>query len=68
MRIQHNIPAMNSYRNYNQKHREEWEEKRETRSSVIRELVELTDNMGRLSDSDLRAKLSDLRTKINSPD
>ena len=61
-------PQSPSERNYNQRHREEWEEKREARSSVIRELVELTDNMGRLSDSDLRAKLFDLRTKLNSPD
>ena len=61
-------PQSPSERNYNQKHRAEWEEKRETRSSALRELAELTDNMGRLSDSDLRAKLSDLREKLDFPD
>jgi len=61
-------PQSPSERRYNQKHREEWEEKRNVKQDVLRELTALTDDLDKLSDTALRARLSALRTELTALD
>ena len=61
-------PQSPSERNYNRKHREEWEEKRTAKQDVLRELTTITADMDGLSDAALRARLRDLRAELAALD
>ena len=59
-------PQSPSERRYNQKHREEWEEKRESKRTLLQELTAIAADMDALADGESKAKLTDLRARLSA--